>query len=82
MSDRLALALEELAAAIRAEVAAETQPPDVERLLSIPEAAAALGIGRTRLYAELEAGRLRGLHVGRRHLVSASAVAEYAARGR
>ena len=82
MSDRLALALSELVDALRAEVAAETRPPDVERLLSIPEAADALGIGRTRLYAELEAGRLRSVHVGRRRLVPSSAVAEYAAAER
>ncbi len=80
MSDRLALALEELAAAIRAEVRAEVRPPDVERLLSIPETAEALGIGRTLIYRELEAGRLRSIHVGRRRLVPASAVAEYAER--
>ena len=79
MSDRLALALAELAAAIRAEVAAETRPADVERLLSVDEAAGALGIGRTRLYGELEAGRLRSIHVGRRRLVPSSALAEYAA---
>ena len=80
MSDRLAAAVAELVDALREELAAATPVDAPERLLSIPEAAEALGIGRTRLYAELEAGRLRGLHVGRRHLVSASAVAEYAAR--
>jgi excisionase family DNA binding protein len=82
MSDRLALALEELAAAIRAEMAAETRPPDVERLLSVAEAAKACGVGRTRLYGELEAGRLRSIHVGRRRLISAGALAEYTDRAR
>lgn len=80
MSDRLVRALAELVEALRAEVAAESRPADVERLLSVTEAAAALSIGRTRLYAELEAGRLRSIHVGRRRLVPSSAIAEYAAR--
>lgn len=75
MSSRLDSALIELAAAIREELseAASTGP---ERLYDIPSAAATMGIGRTRLYAELDAGRLRSVKVGRRRLVPASAIAQ------
>lgn len=51
-----------------------------DRLLSIEEAADALGIGRTATYNELQAGRLRSLKVGRRRLVPSGAVADYIAR--
>ncbi len=81
MSARLETALDELVAAIRdelrAEVAAAAGAPAVpDRLLSIASAADVLGIGRTSLYAELQAGRLRSVKVGRRRLVPSSAVAE------
>jgi excisionase family DNA binding protein len=85
MSDRLAAALEELAAAIRAEVAAVAAVPapgGPERLLSVSEAATALGIGRTALYAEIQAGRCRSVKVGRRRLVPESAIAAYSGRSR
>lgn len=77
MSARLDAALAELAAAIREEVAGAGRPAGPERLLSVAEAADALGIGRTRCYAELSSGRLRSLRVGRRRLVPASALAAY-----
>lgn len=78
MTDRLALALAELAEAIRAEVRAElasTAAP--ERLLSVDEAADALGLGRTIVYSEIQAGRLTSVKVGRRRLVPSSAVTDY-----
>ncbi len=78
MSDRLALALAELAEAIRAEVRAEA-PPGPDRLLGVDQAAAMLGLGRTAVYGELQAGRLRSVKVGARRLVSAAAVAEFIA---
>jgi excisionase family DNA binding protein len=56
----------------------DRHPVDVERLLSIPEACEAIGIGRSRIYHELDSGRLRSIKVGRRRLVPASAVAEFA----
>jgi excisionase family DNA binding protein len=76
MSDRLEVALAELAAAIRAEIAAEARPDGPDRLLSIDEASASLGLGRSKLYAEIAAGHLRSLKLGRRRLVSSSAIAE------
>jgi len=78
MSDRLALALAELAEAIRAEVRAEA-PSGPDRLLGVDQAAAMLGLGRTAVYGELQAGRLRSVKVGARRLVSAAAVAEFIA---
>lgn len=81
MSDRLELALAELAAAIRAEVLAELEAersaPD--RLLDVDEARSLLGLGRSTFYSEVLAGRLRTVKVGRRRLVPAAAIAEYIA---
>jgi excisionase family DNA binding protein len=76
MADRLEAALAELAAAIREEIAAAGQPgPD--RLLTVDEAAQAMGLGRSLVYDLIGATRLRSLKVGRRRLVPASAVAEF-----
>jgi excisionase family DNA binding protein len=81
MSDRLTLALAELAEALREELRAGAVAvhgaPD--RLLSVDEAAAALGCGRTLVYDEIGAGRLRSLRVGRRRLVPSGAIADYIA---
>ena len=81
MSDRLDAALRELADALREEVRAELAPiasaPD--RLLSIDEAGAALNLGRSLLYSEIGAGRLRSCRVGRRRLIPAGALADYIA---
>ena len=78
MSDRIEAAIRELADALRAELATEARPaPD--RLLSVDEAAAGLGIGRSVLYGEMGAGRLRSVKVGRRRLIPAASIAEYIA---
>lgn len=54
--------------------------PDVERLLSIPAAAEALGgLARSTVYQEIGAGRLRSVTCRRRRMVPASAIAEYVA---
>lgn len=45
----------------------------------IPEAAEILGIGRTTLYAEIGAGRLPTITIGRRRLVTAQALDDYLA---
>ena len=72
---------EELVAALRDEVAAERDAPD--RLLDVDQAAELLGVGRTFTYREIAAGRLKSLKVGRRRLVSSSAITAYiASRGR
>jgi excisionase family DNA binding protein len=66
---------EALAESVRAEAAAVPAAPD--RLLSVDEAATMLGIGRSALYGELGAGRLASLKIGRRRVVSASAVRDF-----
>jgi excisionase family DNA binding protein len=77
MSDRLAAALAELVAALREEVAAEARPAAPDRLLSVDEAGAALGLGRSKIYGEIAAGRLRTIRAGRRRLVPAAAIVSY-----
>ena len=80
MSDRLSRAVIELVAALRDEIATERRPSELEpdRLLSIEQAARALGIGRTALYSEIGAGRIRSVKVGRRRLIPSSAIREVA----
>lgn len=81
MSDRLAAAVIELVEALREELRAEAEagPRAPDRLLSVGDAATALGVGRSSVYAEIATGRLRSVKVGRRRLVPASAIAERAA---
>lgn len=75
--DRLRHAIEELADAVIAAVR-ETEPADrPERLLGVDQAANLLGIGRSLIYKEIAAGRLRSLRVGRRRLIASSALAAY-----
>jgi excisionase family DNA binding protein len=80
MSDRLTTAVTELVAALRDEIATQRRPSEREpdRLLSIDQAARALGIGRTALYSEIGAGRIRSIKVGRRRLIPSSAISEVA----
>lgn len=82
MTARLDAAIHELVEAIAESVRAEaaTSPATPDRLYSIPEAADALSIGRSALYGEIAAGRLRSVKVGRRRLVPSSAVRELIAR--
>jgi excisionase family DNA binding protein len=73
--DRLTAAVVELVDAIRDQVrmdAPSSHP--VDHLLGVNEAAEVLGIGRTSVYSEIAAGRLRSLKIGRRRLVPASAI--------
>lgn len=79
MSDRLDAAVREFVDALRAELQVETTTPAPDRLLSIDEAAEVVGVGRTRLYADIGAGRLRSVTVGRRRLVPVKAIADYIA---
>jgi excisionase family DNA binding protein len=79
MTDRLALALSELVEALREELRTEAEvgPRAPDRLLSIDEAGAALSLGRSLLYSEIGAGRLRSIRVGRRRLVPSDAIRAY-----
>lgn len=79
---RLETAIAELVEALREELRQEagSGPRTPDQLLSIGEAANALGIGRTAAYRELQAGRLRSVKIGRRRLVPSSAIAEYSER--
>lgn len=76
MANRIEVAVAELVDALRAELT----PPDPSppRLLSIQEASRAMGVGRSLLYTELAAGRLRSVKVGNRRLIPTTAIAEYA----
>jgi excisionase family DNA binding protein len=80
MSDRLRAAVMKLVEALRDEIAVEARPSEREpdRLMSIAQAARALGIGRTALYSEIGAGRIRSVKVGRRRLIPSSAIIEVA----
>jgi excisionase family DNA binding protein len=53
-----------------------TQAP-VARLLSIDDVMERLQIGRSKVYMEFEADRLRSVKVGRRRLVTEAALVEY-----
>lgn len=79
MSARLAAAVSELVEALREELRqeADAAPRTPDRLLSIPEAAEAMSIGRTTLYGLIGQGRIRTVRAGRRVLVPANAIAEY-----
>lgn len=81
MTDRLDAAFRELIEALREELRqeADAAPRAPDRLMSIPEAATTLGLGRTATYGEIGAGRLRSVKVGRRRLVPATAVRDYIA---
>lgn len=83
MNARLDAALAEVAAAIQDHLRSElTQAAGApQRLLSVGEAATLLGIGRSALYSEIGAGRLRSVKIGRRRLVPAQAIADRIAAG-
>ena len=78
----MTLALSELIEALResgrAEAAAAPRSPD--RLLSVDEACALLSLGRSLIYSEIGAGRLRSIKVNRRRLIPVAAIADYIAR--
>lgn len=77
---RIRRAVEELADAILAALA-DREGAGPERLLSVAEAAEIAGIGRTRLYLELNSGRIRSVQSGRRRLIPESALSEFAGAG-
>ena len=51
-------------------------------LLTIPEVAATLAIGRTKVYELINSGRLEAVHIGRSARVPAAAVDEFVDRQR
>lgn len=57
----------------------EAEVAEAARLLSIKEASRLLGVGRTTLYGEMAAGRLRSVTVGRRRFVPRDAIDEFIA---
>lgn len=77
---RLQAAITELVGALREELAPTTAEPPPDRLMSVEQAAEALGVGRTSVYAAIAAEQLRSFRVGRRRLVSSSAIAEFIAQ--
>lgn len=56
-----------------------TLQPDERRVFSVPEAAAVLGIGRSKLYQFIDAGEIRTIHIGRLCKVPVSAIDEFLA---
>lgn len=76
------------ATVVQLPVATGVAPADVEGrastrlLLTVAEAAAQLGIGRTLMYELISAGAIESLHVGRLHRVPADALVEFVARER
>jgi excisionase family DNA binding protein len=77
---RLESAVLELVAALHEEWGEREEPDRGVELLSIPEAARRMSVGRTRVYAEIGRGTLRSVKVGRRRLIPSSAITEYAGR--
>lgn len=58
-----------------------TERPEITPdLLTIPQAAQRLGVGRDRIYALLADGELRSVHLGRSHRVVGRSVDEYIER--
>lgn len=74
-ADRVELAVRELVAALRAEL---RPPPEPSALVDITTAARMLQVSRTTLYVLMDRGELPSRHVGRRRLVSRTAVEAYA----
>ncbi|WP_182113850.1 MULTISPECIES: helix-turn-helix domain-containing protein [unclassified Actinotalea] len=56
-----------------------TLQSDERRVFSIPEAAAVLGIGRSKLYEFVAAGEIRTIHIGRLCKVPVDAIDEFLA---
>ena len=79
-SPRLHAAIAELVAAIMEEVRSVPVHETSTRLLSMTEAADALGVGRASLYQLFGTDGLRSIKVGRRRLVPATAIQEFIQR--
>lgn len=78
MNDSLGDALRALVAELVRDELARQRPPDgPDRLLSLDEAAALLGIKKTRLYRELNSGQLRSVRSGARRLIPSRAITDW-----
>ena len=76
---RICLAMDALADAIVRAIEEEPPADQADRLLSLTDAAEALGgVSRSTMYREIEAGRLRSVRVAGRRMVPSSALTEYA----
>jgi excisionase family DNA binding protein len=53
---------------------------EAPRLYSVENIMELLNVGRTKVYQEMDSGRLRSVKVGRRRLVSAAALNEFIAQ--
>lgn len=56
-----------------------TVSPNLEQplVLSVEQAAAVLGIGRTTTFGEIQSGRLRSIKVGARRLIPRAAIVDW-----
>ena len=78
MTDRVEAAVAELADALREEFRAETPAaPEPPRLYSVAEAGKLLGVSRAVAYRYITSGQLRSRKIGRRRLVSDTALREF-----
>lgn len=78
--DTVRAAAAALVAAILAAVADAAPTGNApERYLSIDQAVALTGCGRSLLYGEIQAGRLHSIKIGRRRLIGSTAIAEFIA---
>lgn len=78
----IAAAAERFAREIVEAIRDQERPVDLgpDRLVDLRTAAAMLSIGRTRLYDEMDSGRLRSCRVGSRRLIPAVAIRDYLER--
>lgn len=56
-----------------------TLQPDERRVFCVVEAAAALGISRSKLYEFIAAGEIRSIHIGRLRKIPVAAIDEFLA---
>ncbi len=54
-----------------------SQGPQLDRLIPVPEVISRLGVGRTMVYAALKSGALPSVKLGTRRLVPASGFQKY-----
>lgn len=60
-------------------VTTDTTTTTAPKLVSLKETAEKLGIKRTKLQAMLRDGEIRGIHIGRRHLIPEGVLKDFVA---